>query len=911
MKKLVTIFILILALTGCSDIFVTRLDISDPFSIPEGHGAVRISLVQGSARTAVPDDVLERFRFEFFFDDEARVPMNASTTDYMFILPVGEYTLRVAAFDKETDPSDAKIIAEGFATFEIVEGDNPPIPVTIRMSPVVGESEGSFGFTIENDTGFPISIHSFKLIYLFAHDDYYESVDVIMFLEERAPDEFNPEIDNGESIENAIIDDIKPGYYLLKLAVKTGDGSYAYRTTVVHIYPDNLTNVLFTFGDNDFISPLFVTNTNNDGPGSLRAAIYAATSGSGGIVEVKLPVGSVIRLEETELEIMLEASSSNITIEGNGVTITGNFEGESAGLLSIISIDSNVTIRRVYFKDGIGQYGPGAIYFESEGDGTLTLESCIFSGNTGPGGGAIRFNGADLIVKGCTFYNNHAVYGGAIDDGGYEADDLLLYGNLFYGNSALQGSPLIATEREIKGGYNVVYVEDADVTDTTNLFSAGSNNNILLNTEALPFSPKTFRVIGDKATPDERPTALPAGYPKKDFYGKDITAENFVAGAVQTSVQNTADTDYHYLDLDYAHERGSIKVSTTGGTYIESDHIFTSGTTLTLTAEPKPGYEFLRWMQNGDYVEETTNVLLLENFGNTISFQVIFSRVVRVTNFTDAHIPAVGTFRRALNNLQDYDIIRFENVTPGVTTVPLVDALPYINKNIIIEGNGVTITRSFDNGSLLDIRNFSSLLNNVTISRVHFKGKIDTYSEKGGAIFLSDTILTLESCIFSDNNANYGGAIYIEETDGTELIARGCTFYNNLAFITGGAINNQSSLSLVGNLFYGNVATAGNNNGDEKTTVFNIDRGDIYISSHNIIDVEFGTSASQSGWVGNASEGDTYVDDLSVQPEDYFVPSGTTIPTISPLPYGYPTVDFFGNAIEPGAIPGAVQQGRQ
>jgi len=117
----------------------------------------------------------------------------------------------------------------------------------------------------------------------------------------------------------------------------------------------------------------------------------------------------------------------------------------------------------------------------------------------------------------------------------------------------------------------------------------------------------------------------------------------------------------------------------------------------------------------------------------------------------------------------------------------------------------------------------------------------------------------LESCIFSDNQANdpwnynaSGGAIY----NYTTLIVKGCTFYGNSANKYGGAIYSgaysHTSLTLTGNLFYGNTTT----NNDNKVVYNDSYSGSVITSNgYNVADVAIGTWSSQSGWT--ATTGDT------------------------------------------------------
>jgi hypothetical protein len=191
----------------------------------------------------------------------------------------------------------------------------------------------------------------------------------------------------------------------------------------------------------------------------------------------------------------------------------------------------------------------------------------------------------------------------------------------------------------------------------------------------------------------------------------------------------------------------------------------------------------------------------------------------------------------------------------------------------------------------------------VTIRRVHFKdGRATNY---GAAIYKEGGILTLESCIFSGNQTSassaYGGAIYNSGT----LNVKGCTFYNNSSAPTnsgyGGAVYNSSgTLTLTGNLFYGNTAYT------SRGPVGYPYGGTVTSGGYNVTDVALGTGTAQSGWT--SATGDKYITAIPLT-TDTFQPyaGGGAVNVITTLPAGYPVFDFYGDQIINRAAAGAVQ----
>jgi hypothetical protein len=259
-----------------------------------------------------------------------------------------------------------------------------------------------------------------------------------------------------------------------------------------------------------------------------------------------------------------------------------------------------------------------------------------------------------------------------------------------------------------------------------------------------------------------------------------------------------------------------------------------------------------------------------------------------------------GSLRYAIENAAANSTIFVE-----VETINL-ESMLQINKNLTIRGNGVTLTRSAtmttdDISNLLQIYDRSAAIT-VNISRVHFKnGRATTY---GAAVFNSGKTVNLESCIFSGNQSSAssanGGAIYNSGT----MRVKGCTFYNNSSTGYGGAVYNYSgTLTLTGNLFYGNTANYSTNG----PVVYNAG-GTVTSLGYNAVDVALGAGTDQSGWTAGTEDKTITAGTLPVSPVSFrLLSGGEAANVITTLPTGYPQADFYGAAIANGAAAGAVQ----
>ena len=245
---------------------------------------------------------------------------------------------------------------------------------------------------------------------------------------------------------------LKTGYYHVLFSLSNGAHDTG-REEYLHIYQNMESVFQYTFTQDHF-SVNTVTSGADSGPGTLRHAITNSAANS------TIYIDSSVKTINLTSRLTI---NKNLTIKGNGVTITRSASwttiSSSSQLLYISS--GTVNISRIHFKDGRAAYG-AAIY---KIGGTLTLESCIFSGNQAfdrnASGGAISNNGV-LNIRGCTFYKNSAVrdwlysnpsaYGGAIYSSG---STLSMIGNLFSGNSASTGYPVLMNSSTYSGNYNV------------------------------------------------------------------------------------------------------------------------------------------------------------------------------------------------------------------------------------------------------------------------------------------------------------------------------------------------------------------------------------------------------------------------------------------------------------------------
>ena len=264
------------------------------------------------------------------------------------------------------------------------------------------------------------------------------------------------------------------------------------------------------------LSNLTVTNTNDSGPGSLRAAIAAATGGATINFSSKLK-GETITLTSGPLTL-----GTNLTIEAPGageLTISG---GGTAGVF-VVSPGVTATIDDLTIANGLAVQGGGIDNF-----GKLTVDDCTLTDNTAKGGsgdsttadaangggianevgaslsltqsllvhnvaaaspGNDSFGGAVLnlggaVVANCTFTGNQVTggssssyydgsYGGAIESFGFAPSQL--YGStLTVSGSTFTGNQAVAASGPFFGDAAAIDVEFSAVATITNSTFTGN-----------------------------------------------------------------------------------------------------------------------------------------------------------------------------------------------------------------------------------------------------------------------------------------------------------------------------------------------------------------------------------------------------------------------------------------------------
>ena len=191
-----------------------------------------------------------------------------------------------------------------------------------------------------------------------------------------------------------------------------------------------------------------VTNTNDSGSGSLRAAVGYANSQAGTTVTfdpAAFPAGATQTITLTTGEIDV-TQGLTLTAPGTGLIVDG---GGSSRVFGITG--GPVSLTGLTIQNGQAPGSEGAPFFGGGGGlavgpaGTLTLTGCTLSGNgTSVGDGGGLHNLGTLTLTGCAVDGNAAGgNGGGVNNGGTGL--LTLIGGEFSGNAGVNRAPASTT----------------------------------------------------------------------------------------------------------------------------------------------------------------------------------------------------------------------------------------------------------------------------------------------------------------------------------------------------------------------------------------------------------------------------------------------------------------------------------
>ncbi len=558
--------------------------------------------------------------------------------------------------------------------------------------------------------------------------------------------------------------------------------------------------------DRTLLSVDLVTNTNDSGSGSLRAAISGANPDD--TIEFASGVTGTIKLTSGDLDMDQNLNiegpgAGNLTISGNGKNqvffvnqyVTATIAGltiadgytteygagiENFGLLNV----SNCTLsgsNSTFEGGGIANEDTGALNVINStlsgnsaiaggailNDGTLTVTNSTFSTNSAQDEGGCIFNNGSANVTNSTLVGNSAVsIGGGIDA---NSGTTTLANTIIAGNSANSGADVDGPVNSL--GYNLIgnssYGSGFVATDQLNvnpLLGPLQNNGGPTETMALlPGSPAidsgSDSLIPSGVTTDQR------GDPR-DVNGVDIGAFE-----VQVyTVYSTADSG-----------GGSLRAALTNAN------------------------------QDGSSVIDITT-------GGVITLASLLPAIS-----SDVQIFGPGASNLTVSGNGAYQVF---NVNAGVTAtiagLTIADGYTQLGGGAIFNDGTLTLTSATlsDNSAQVGIGG-GGICNGGTLTIIDSTLSDNSASRGGGGVLnTSESVLTVTNSTFSGNSAGVGGGI---DNFGMLTVTDSTLSNDGAAFDGGGFDTSMGTTTLANTIIAGNTATTGPDvNGTVDSLGFNL-----------------------------------------------------------------------------------------
>ena len=554
---------------------------------------------------------------------------------------------------------------------------------------------------------------------------------------------------------------------------------------------------------------LTVTNTDDNGAGSLRQAISDAAPGD----EIKFSVTGTIALTSGELAI-----SKDLTINGPGARVLTVRRSSASGTpqFRVFHITSGtvainglrITGGDVAGGNGVSRWGGGVF----NAGGTLTINRCTIGGATTSDGNNASFGGGianlgTLTINNSTISGNNATGTGFSSGGGIYSS-----GALNLNNSTVTRNHVTYTGGGISfEGGGTAAINNSTIVENSRGYSyygcsENSSTAVFVGYRAA-MTARNSIIIGDNVCTS---IATSNGGTFTDA-GNNLTTGSPQLGALQN---NGGATD--------------TMLPQTGSPAIDAGNDNVLASPFNLSADQRGAFRKI-----GSHVDI-----------GAVETGAAFFTVTKTDDTNDGACDADCSLREAVNAANSAATDDVVDFAPNVVgAIALSSTLPDLTSNIIIYGPGanlLSVERSAASGtpafrilnvasgaivtlSGLTIANGSSSssgsggINNgglLTINASVISGNAGRY---GGGVFNTGA-LTVNDSTFSGNTSNTQGGAVVNSANGAvtaSLTINNCTFFGNSGPGGGGGVANLSSNFGRANLTVSNSTIAGNSAGTQ------------------------------------------------------------------------------------------------
>ena len=479
------------------------------------------------------------------------------------------------------------------------------------------------------------------------------------------------------------------------------------------------------------------------------------------------------------------AGSSNCNINVlEGVQFTNH---KSTGNGSVIRLDNNAgaTLKidgaKFDYNNNAGYVG--TVYMR--GTNIAEVKNSVFEGNTGSGGSAIWSEGnVTLTIDTCTFKNNTAQkvtpYTNWVDGIVY------IYNNTQA--ATIKDSTFTGNTGDQNGGTLIVYLGKADVSGSTFTGNSGVKGAAILNGRSTltvagcTFNENTVTTQGG-AICNEGTTAAPGNVTITNSIFTGNVAKNgdaFATSNLGGAISNTANCTMSVTDSTF-----------TGNQAYRGGAIYNVGN-LTITGTDESA------LLKGNKASNWGGAVYTE--GGTFN---VDGYTFEENNAT--HGGAILMFTAST--------VKNSTFTGNYVTVDAGGAV-YVNKEATFENCKFDSNTAINHGgAIYKDGNVKLTLTGNNENALFINNKAATTNTKkyGGAVYVSGGTYVVDGYTFEGNSASSGGALFTLSCT-SEAIIRNCTFKSNLAQVStgqqGGALYIYGHDATVENCkFDGNIAT--------------------------------------------------------------------------------------------------------
>jgi hypothetical protein len=285
--------------------------------------------------------------------------------------------------------------------------------------------------------------------------------------------------------------------------------------------------------DRTVLSPLLVTNLNDSGAGSLRAAVQAADGTSGAVIDFAKGLHGTITLTSGQLKV-----TSNMTIDGPGANLL-TVSGDNASRIFDVSNSATATIDEMTVANGAAlstrdpslQGGGGVL---NEVGSTVYLNNDVFSNNHALVVGGALWNQAGPTGSGTVFINNSAFIGNqALGSVNGTTNPFMLFEGFAPGNGTAEGGAI-----DNDGSLTIA---DSNFTNNQAVGVPGSDNVNASGHGGAVAADGTLSITGSTFTGNEALGAtVPSGFASSQGLGGAVVVFDTATISDSTFLDNEA-----------------------------------------------------------------------------------------------------------------------------------------------------------------------------------------------------------------------------------------------------------------------------------------------------------------------------------------------------------------------------------